>query len=335
MYSFPITLLLFFLTLPVFGVSSSKTSCEKYQRISDQLVKLAKQSKKETELFIGFSANSNPIYMVRIGKPGKTSQPRPAIYISAAIHGNEYQNIGDRLAIRWLSERSSPQFNQFYDQGGLIYILPIANPDGFCQPNKANDTLAKRFNGQGKDLNRDFPLQKTNFSGLTQPETRFIVRTLSRDLKRNHGELVLSWDYHCCLKPGRLLYPWGYRNPRFPDQRPNPLTERAIQAHIELANLVKNISGYNHGTPWEQEYVPGTILGGVQGASDDYFYETYFLKPNSKFIGRAFTFEGETNESSKFPLHVKIWQALFEKLLAEQNPDQFAENSPSETDESR
>jgi murein peptide amidase A len=69
----------------------------------------------------------------------RTSGPRPRIYLSAGIHGDE---PASPLALFELLERGA------FDSRAVWFLCPLLNPAGF--------TVRKRENADGLDLNRDY-----------------------------------------------------------------------------------------------------------------------------------------------------------------------------------
>jgi len=69
----------------------------------------------------------------------RTPGPRPRIYLSAGIHGDE---PAPPLALLQLLERS------FFDQRAVWFLCPLLNPTGFLR--------GTRENTDGLDLNRDY-----------------------------------------------------------------------------------------------------------------------------------------------------------------------------------
>lgn len=74
----------------------------------------------------------------------RTPGPRPRIYISAGIHGDE---PAAPLALLELLERGT------FDERAVWFICPLLNPAGFLR--------RTRENADGLDLNRDYKAQKS------------------------------------------------------------------------------------------------------------------------------------------------------------------------------
>jgi hypothetical protein len=211
---------------------------------------------------------------------------RAAVLITGSTHGNEYLHIEDRLPEEFVSKRDSlPGLAKFLSLCGIVYLLPILNPDGYDRD--------ERENINGFDLNRDFPLGKVEHEGFFQPETRVLGDYIKEEVSRNNMALKVALDYHCCA--GALLYPWSYSAEPMPSQ---DLAAHQLIARKMVATLGNN---YEYGTT-------GEILGyRPLGTSKDYYYFEYGTV--------SFTFEGQyRTEAENFPQHVKWWDQVFAML---------------------
>ena len=259
-----------------------------YETIEHDLINLSEQYPQDVERIVyGTSNNGRNLTMLRIGRLTYPSMgARQAVYISGSTHGNEYLNIEDRLP-RYFMENSGelPSFRTFIQNGGIVYIVPILNPDGF--------TRGHRRNANRIDLNRDFPLQHKNHEGFAEVETRTLIEHLNADLQRSNARLVFTLDYHCCAKA--LVRPWSFSGESLPQE--------AIAAHQQVGALMKNIfKGYGFGDTVEMMHEARV------GTSKDYFYETYG--------SLSFTFEGQVRvENQNLPEHVALWEQIFAHLL--------------------
>lgn len=216
-----------------------------------------------------------------VDKSVQAPAKRPAILISEGIHGNEFLNITDRLPGEFLDKSEAGSgFKKFLAKGGVVYLVPVINPDGY--------TARQRENARGQDLNRNFTIKAAGNTGFTEPETKGISDYMKREQAAMGFSLEMSMEYHCCI--GGLIHPWAHTR--------NPLEPVAKKRHTDVGDVVKSIFGYRYGTV--REIVGYEAIGG----SDDYYYETYGR--------RAFTFEGaERTESSKLPKHVEFWDKMF------------------------
>jgi hypothetical protein len=169
----------------------------------------------------GQSAGGATLRLVKIQNPTHQARAgdgdRPAVLISGSTHGNEYLHIEDRLPGWFVDNRdSSPGVMKFLNAGGIIYIIPILNPDGYER--------RTRENADGVDLNRDFDLLPAHEQKFREPETRLLAQYLDGDIVASHARLKLTVDYHCC--DGSLLFPWSYTEDPLREGRPRTTTTR-------------------------------------------------------------------------------------------------------------
>jgi Zinc carboxypeptidase len=233
----------------------------------------------------GKSAEGKELVLLRIADPRVQVSERPAVWISETTHGNEYLHVTDQLATAFAAEQSGDKgLSRFLAVGGIVYLVPVFNPDGFSS--------RQRENSRGKDLNRDYDLKVAGKTGFTQPETRTAFEYLDKDLTANRAKLKLSYDYHCCV--GAILYPWGYEfNKAMPDAD--------LKEHLRVADRVKRIQRYVAGTP------PEIVKYTAVGASDDFYHERYGAL--------AFTLEGvENSEYRRMNEHLQFFDETFADL---------------------
>lgn len=77
--------------------------------------------------------------------PVEGKKPLGRVLIMGGIHGDEYSSVS--LMFRWLEKLNRHHSGLFHWQ-----VIPVMNPDGLLSKPKAT-----RQNGQGVDLNRNFP----------------------------------------------------------------------------------------------------------------------------------------------------------------------------------
>lgn len=255
-----------------------------YSKIVEELKSLEDSYGDYAQLVTyGKTVQGKPLTLIKIGKKNVTSSK--AVYIGGSIHGDEYLNIEDRLP-RWFLEQTanSGTISSYLDQGGVIYIAPILNPDGYDSRD--------RENRNGVDLNRDYTVLQANVQGFKETETRSLFEYLSRDL--GNVKLKVAMDYHCCI--GALLYPWSFTGP--------VLSEIDKQKHLLIASIMQTAIG-----PGVRAGTTPVILGySAKGTSKDFYYE--------HFGALGFTYEGRRGKENKFfEEHTSMWEGILKNLV--------------------
>jgi hypothetical protein len=211
-----------------------------------------------------------------------------SVLILGAIHGDEYMNIVDRLGGWLLSISDTPWLRGFLARGHRIYIVPIANPDGY--ENWRNRRFRPRRNNANRvDLNRDFDVISTGEKRFTQPETRSLIDLLERET----ASVRLVMNYHCCA--GALAYPGGHYKLYMPDEDK--------QRHAEIAHELRGIFWGDIEIGDWKSVVDYTGVG----VAIDYFYQRYHAV--------SFLYEGILHEDRFFPHHAKAWQYLLTRVV--------------------
>lgn len=248
-------------TFPVEIYSPSDIYGPSYPKIQQSMQQLADASDLVTLINIGESVEGRVQTGVLIKSPNIVNTKM--VLVTGAIHGHEYLNIADRLLFKF-ADKNIEAFQNFLNQGGSFFVLPIHNVDGY--------ELGKRRNQNRKDLNRDFPNSIIGHIGHTQPESTNLSHWVNQYLDTNNVELRFVMDYHCCL--GSLLYPIAYSE----TERLPPMD---LEDHLKIVNLMYNhfSQRYSYGTPME------TIGYTATGTTLDYWY----LTRNAL----TFTFEGQ------------------------------------------
>ena len=240
----------------------------------------------------GTTPKGRPLTVVRIAFPSAyriKMETRPAILISGSTHGDEYLNIEDRLPEWFLKEGIyDPAISLFFKSGGMLYIIPVFNPDGY--------DARERSNSNGIDLNRDFTVNQAHHLAFHEVETRAVRDLLVTQTKISQQHLVLTMDYHCCI--GAALYPWSF------DPAP-PVPASDLARFKTAGDIIKGAFGQNF--PVGRTPI---ILGySAIGTSKDYYYEN--------FGAISFTYEGQyQNERNKFAQHTQMWKGLIQAAMS-------------------
>lgn len=270
-------------------ITNSGINGPPYAEIYNGLARLAKAHPGWADVFdYGISTQGRPLRLIRIQNPtgAKISNTRPAVLISGATHGNEYLHIEDRLPAFFLNQlQPSPGVQQFLALGGVVYVVPIVNPDGY--------EARRRGNAHGTDLNRDYDLLPGKEAHFRESETRTLAKFLDKEFAARGVQLRLTVDYHCC--DGSILFPWAYTD--------QPIPAADLAAHEQIAHMMQQDidSTYTYGPT-------GPVLGyNPRGTSKDYYY--------ARYGALAFTFEGRyQEESKKFQSHTVFWNHVLAQL---------------------
>lgn len=257
-----------------------------YSQIEQDLKSLARQYPGLAELVqYGVTPKGQFLNMLRIASSrSPRTGVRPAVEISGAIHGNEYLGIEmDMLKTFVQHPEQLPGLQLFLSAGGVIYYVPVVNPDGYS----ARD----RMNSKGADLNRDWDVIPANNHLFKQSESKDLAQYIDADLRNNQLQLRFVMDYHCCV-PG-LITPWDYK-----DAEPNQ----------------QDLADYNQIAEWEKQALGFPVGNALQiagylavGTTLDYYY--------AKYGTLAFTIEGEyKGEGPRLQGHLKLLNAVFERL---------------------
>lgn len=274
------------LTLLLLALPARAEPHPSYAHVYSRLGALARSHPGEaTVLDYGKSVRGRPLRAIRMQDPAaKPSGSRPVVLITGATHGDEYLDVEHRLPAHFLSTEASGA-RRFLAAGGLIYVVPVVNPDGF--------EARRRGNAKGVDLNRDFDLVPAKELKFKARESRALAALLEREIASRPAKLVLAVDYHCC--DGSILYPWSFSDQAIP--------EAHLDAHEQVAKLMlQDIDASYRVGP------TGPVLGyNARGTSKDYYY--------ARYGALAFTFEGiRGEEAKKFQGHALFWDHVLAQL---------------------
>nr|WP_256534174.1 M14 family zinc carboxypeptidase [Lewinella sp. JB7] len=157
----------------------------------------------------GTLPSGRKILALKLTEDVTSIRARPQVLCTAAMHGDE-------LAGYWVLLRLAEDLLT-NDRGGLLreavlYINPLANPDGAYAAGDHSLGGSRRGNARGVDLNRNYPDPDDGQfpdGNDHQPETRIFMRAAAR-----HG-FDLAINFHGGAE--LFNYPWDtYRN-RHPD----------------------------------------------------------------------------------------------------------------------
>jgi hypothetical protein len=214
---------------------------------------------------IGTTVDGRKLYVIKISDNVLVDEAEPEFFYSSTMHGDEATGyymmlrLIDYLLANYATDsRVAAMVNSM-----AIYINPNANPDGTY--NSGNHTVSgsTRSNGNGVDINRNFPDPKggDHPDGYSwQPETVAMMNYASSK------HFVLSANFHGGIELAN--YPWDTWTS---SQNPHPDNNWWYTVARQYADLAQSNSpsgyftgqsnGVTHGGDW---YV-------VEGGRQDYF----------------------------------------------------------------
>ncbi|XP_005187959.2 carboxypeptidase B [Musca domestica] len=202
-------------------------------------------------------------------------RPSRVAYMQAGVHGREWITP---LSVLYFANEMLSNIRAFQKvlNNVELYLLPLANPDGYEYTFTTDRFWRKNrhhYPGRscvGVDINRNFPnnwnlrgasqnLCSEVFSG-TSPASEPETSAISRYLQYNRHRVKLSLDVHSFGK--FIFYPYGYARNAFAPTR-SFLHQVALRASSQIAKY--RGTSYTVGTS-------ANILYEASGGLDDYAY---------------------------------------------------------------
>jgi hypothetical protein len=188
----------------------------------------------------GTSVQNRPLLMLKISDNVNVEENEPELKYLSSIHGDEV--VGYDMLIRLIQLLTTqygidPRITNLVDNTE-IWINPMLNPDGY--------TAGVRYNANGIDLNRNFPMPTGNQHPDGQP---WAVETIAVMDFSNAHDFDLAINFH----GGSLVinYPWDYTYTLAPDN--DLLIEMALTYSREnspLFNSTEFPQGITNGAAW-------------------------------------------------------------------------------------
>ncbi|MCI0474480.1 MAG: hypothetical protein L0Y76_12935, partial [Ignavibacteria bacterium] len=218
---------------------------------------------------IGATVQNRHLLYAVISDSVNFRKPKPRFMYVSTIHGDE--TTGYVLMLRLIDTLLSGYGNNPVITNLVknceIWINPNANPDGTYYGGDNTVNNARRYNYNGKDLNRNFPdpVGGPNPTGTWQPETIAMMNIMTQ------YNFTLSMNFHGGAEV--FNYPWDHKAPLHPDDawfikagRRYVDTVHAVSPSTYLDDLLgyPNIPGVVNGFAW---YI---VTGGRQD------FMTYF-----------------------------------------------------------
>lgn len=216
---------------------------------------------------IGYSVQGRLLLVAKISDNVTLDEAEPKIFLSSTMHGDE--TVGYVLLLHLIDYLLTnygviPKITNIINNAQL-YINPLANPDGTYAGGNNTVNGATRYNANGEDLNRNFPVpdgsQGDDGTYAQEIETQAFVQ-----YAKQHN-FVVGMNFHGGAELAN--YPWDYKTADHPD--------RAWFVYVskEYADTAQyySPSGYFDDNNPGSDY-PGVIEGAtwyiVKGSRQDY-----------------------------------------------------------------
>jgi hypothetical protein len=284
-----------------------------------------------TKLYIGDSIEGRPVYGLMI--TSQAGSDKPALLFDGAQHALEWVSpmtvmyIADELVARYDSD---PQVQAVLDQV-VLYIVPVANPDGYAHTWSTDRTWRKnrRDNGDGTygvDLNRNWavgwggpgssddpssPIYRGT-APFSEPETANL-----RDFVLSHTDIAAHIDFHSYSQ--LILYPFGYDSIVPPE--PDLSFYEALSGF--LADVIYDVHAATYvDQPAHEHYLAGGIMSDWVYAEADISSWSIELRPtNSPGYGFLLPPDGIVISGQEIFEAVKFLAQYLTQLLVFHYPD--------------
>lgn len=222
----------------------------------------------------------------------------PKVFLTSSMHGDEV--CGFVLMLRLidflLTNKDTNEKAKKIVENIVLYINPLANPDGTYSDSEGDLSRSKRYNANNEDLNRDFQsilgVEKIDF----QPETAAM-----QEFSKKHN-FTLSANFHAGDEV--VNFPWDsfYENEfELPDKEwfIEVSKQYVDSARVTDKNYLKSVNslGYVFGSEWYK----------VSGGRQDYMM--YFRRC------REFTIEFSNSKLLERECLEEYWQKNYIPLL--------------------
>ncbi|KAK0408504.1 hypothetical protein QR680_003999 [Steinernema hermaphroditum] len=260
------------------------------QEIDSYLTSVAKAYPEKASIFsIGKSYRGREIRGLKIGNPGSNKK---SAFFHGCIHSREWIGCASMLYIINELTKNSQQYQNLLDKLD-IYIVPVANPDGY-QVTWGNQRLwRKTVSGPygwfcyGVDPNRNFDI-KFNTAGTSndpcaltyagpRPFSEVESKAIANFLNGNKDTLKVYIDVHSYSE--LFMYPYGYT-------RAYPKNIASLRAVAEKATkAINKVNGaqFKQGTSSGILYpTSGSTIDYAAGVSGIPYAYTMELRPTIK-----------------------------------------------------
>lgn len=242
------------------------------------------------------SFNDRDMWMVEITDFNVPEEDKIPVLISLSVHGPERAGLEGGVRYmedlaRWAKEDPAHELMNGTAKDSIsvpiaevlskvhIYIA-CANPDGWARGDVQNGGVYRRGNGNGVDLNREFPTMGwtyTPYTALSEPESkswaqiaRKIDPVVTADL---HGELTSAQNAFA-----DMMYPAGQWNPleQAREERLARHMKSSVERYFQESNIdPREVSGNEGMKP--AEYATGYDVVGydASGFMGDWFTQEF------------------------------------------------------------
>ncbi len=215
---------------------------------------------------LGQSVEGRELWAVLITDNPDDEEDEPEFKYISTMHGDE--PVGTELCLYFidllLSQYGLDERITGLVDGTAIWIVPLMNPDGL--------ELGSRFNAEGYDLNRSFPIYPVDFTGTIfdwepldgdgrPPEVSHVMRWTAEN------SFVLSANFHT----GSLVVNYPYDHDNKPSGQDAPTPDDLLFEEISRWYAVHNLA------MWNSREFPGGITNGsawyaISGGMQDWNY---------------------------------------------------------------
>ena len=200
----------------------------------------------------GTTIQNRPMYFMKISDNVSVAENEPEFRYTSSIHGDEV--VGYDMLIRLIQLLTSQYATntRIADivNNTEIWINPMYNPDGYA--------LQQRYNANGIDLNRNFPMP----TGNQHPDgNEWASENVAFMNHANGRHFIQSMNFH----GGALVinYPWDYTYTLAPDD--------AMLQDMSLTYSIHNSPLYNS-TEFEDGITNGAAWYVITGSLQDWNY---------------------------------------------------------------
>ncbi|MDD5582325.1 MAG: M14 family zinc carboxypeptidase [Candidatus Marinimicrobia bacterium] len=238
---------------------------------------------------LGYSVRGKVLLAARITGTQKKDTEKPSFFYTAQIHGDEIATsiIMLRLIDTLLTAYSDS--TEIWDlvENTIIWINPLANPDGAYYISNSTLDGCIRYNANEVDLNRDFPLPNQGIIGKKkerQPETLAMMTFAER------YPIRMSANFHAgneCVN-----YPWDYTEVSHPE------SEWFLSVSHEYADTARYYSPDTYMSNFDKGVTNGWDWYPIYGGRQDYM--TFFHACKEVTIEISDTKKLPASELNKF-----------------------------------